>query len=223
MDNLKSTTHRRGFLGTVAAGAAAIGLSALASPLSLTAAMKNPPYRDDLSGFEGWLGKIKGNHKQLFDSPNPHGGLTLAWTRVFLMTNPPNDACAVLVLRHESIPLAFPDSIWAKYSFGEMFKVTDDATKAAAVRNPYFNAKPGELMLPDMGIDGLLKSGVLIGVCDMAITVYSGQAAKKMNLDPAVVKKEWEDAVLPGIQLVPSGVMAVNRVQEHGCSYCFAG
>jgi len=228
MNDLKGTTHRREFLGTVAAGAAAVGLSALASPLGLTAAMKNPPYRPDDNGFDAWLGKIKGSHKQVFDSPDCHGGLTLAWTRVFLMTNasvgvPEGDACAVLILRHDSIPLAFPDSLWAKYSFGKMFKITDAATKSLAVRNPYFNAKPGELMLPDMGVDGLLKSGALIGVCGMAIAVYSGMAAKEMNLDPEVVKKEWLDAVLPGIQVVPSGVLAINRAQEHGCSYCFAG
>jgi intracellular sulfur oxidation DsrE/DsrF family protein len=29
--------------------------------------------------------------------------------------------------------------------------------------------------------------------------------------------------LLPGIQIVPSGVWAVGRAQEHGCQYCFAG
>jgi len=29
--------------------------------------------------------------------------------------------------------------------------------------------------------------------------------------------------LFPGIQVVPSGVMAVGRAQEHGCTYCFAG
>ena len=43
------------------------------------------------------------------------------------------------------------------------------------------------------------------------------------NADPAAVKKEWVAGVLPGIQVVPSGVWAVGRAQEHGCAYCFAG
>jgi hypothetical protein len=37
------------------------------------------------------------------------------------------------------------------------------------------------------------------------------------------VKKDWISGILPGIQLVPSGVMAVNRTQEKGCTYCYAG
>lgn len=227
MAPIKSTTHRRGFLGSIAAGAAAIGISTLGGPLGLAGTIAGP-YRPDADGFEAWLGRIKGSHKQVFDSPDPHGGLPLAWTRVFLMTNgavgvPAGDACAVLILRHDSIPMAMPDNLWAKYSFGDMFKITDTATNSPAIRNPYYNPKPGELPLPDMSVEALLESGVLIGVCDMALTVYSGKASKKMNMDPAEVKKEWVASIFPGIQIVPSGVLAVNRAQEHGCSYCFAG
>ena len=67
------------------------------------------------------------------------------------------------------------------------------------------------------------KRGVLMGVCDMALTFYSMGVGKKMNVDPADVKKDWISGLLPGFQLVPSGVLAVNRAQEHGCTYCFAG
>jgi intracellular sulfur oxidation DsrE/DsrF family protein len=29
--------------------------------------------------------------------------------------------------------------------------------------------------------------------------------------------------LLPGVQVVPSGVWAVGRAQEKGCGYCYAG
>jgi len=29
--------------------------------------------------------------------------------------------------------------------------------------------------------------------------------------------------VLPGVQVVPSGVLAINGAQARGCTYCFAG
>jgi intracellular sulfur oxidation DsrE/DsrF family protein len=29
--------------------------------------------------------------------------------------------------------------------------------------------------------------------------------------------------LIPGVQVVPSGVLAVARSQEKGCAYCFAG
>jgi intracellular sulfur oxidation DsrE/DsrF family protein len=47
--------------------------------------------------------------------------------------------------------------------------------------------------------------------------------AQKMNMDKEVIKKEWMSGLLPDIQVVPSGVWAVGRAQEHGCAYCFAG
>jgi intracellular sulfur oxidation DsrE/DsrF family protein len=47
--------------------------------------------------------------------------------------------------------------------------------------------------------------------------------AKSKGLDAEEVKKEWIAGILPGIQVVPSGVWAVNRAQENGCSYCSAG
>jgi intracellular sulfur oxidation DsrE/DsrF family protein len=228
MSTLQGSTQRRKFLGTLASGAAAIGIAALSRPLGFAAGMKPPPGSSDLGTFESWLGQIKGAHKQVFDSPDPKGGIPLIWTRVFLMSNKAvgvadGDACGVLILRHSSIGLTMPDGMWEKYGFGELFKVDDPATKKPAVRNPYYNSKPGDLMLPDASIDELLKSGVLIGVCDMALTVYSGVVAKKMNMDAAEIKKEWVASIIPGIQVVPSGVLAVNRTQEHGCTYCFAG
>jgi intracellular sulfur oxidation DsrE/DsrF family protein len=45
----------------------------------------------------------------------------------------------------------------------------------------------------------------------------------KMGANAADVKKEWTDGLIPGIQLVPSGVWAVGRAQEHGCAYVFVG
>jgi intracellular sulfur oxidation DsrE/DsrF family protein len=55
------------------------------------------------------------------------------------------------------------------------------------------------------------------------MTVYSSGAATKMGMDPAAVKKEWIAGLLPGVMLVPSGVMAVARAQELGGRYIFAG
>jgi len=44
-----------------------------------------------------------------------------------------------------------------------------------------------------------------------------------IGLKAQEIKKEWMAGLLPNIQLMPSGVWAVGRAQEHGCSYCFAG
>jgi len=44
-----------------------------------------------------------------------------------------------------------------------------------------------------------------------------------MGMQAETIKKEWIANLLPGVTVVPSGVIAVNRTQEKGCAYCFAG
>jgi intracellular sulfur oxidation DsrE/DsrF family protein len=115
-----------------------------------------------------------------------------------------------------------------KYNLGEVFKVNDMATNASSVRNAFWQPKDGDFKLPGVGnvaigINQLQDSGVMFAVCNMALTVFSAAVAEKMNMDAKTVYNDWKAAVLPGIQVVPSGVWAVGRAQEHGCAYCFAG
>ena len=228
MFNMKQPTPRRGFLSGIAAGAAALSLSGLAAPLNGVLKAGSAPRPSPDGGFESWLGKIKGTHRQVFDAPGLNGGMPFAWSRVFLMTNKQtgvadDDMTAVVILRHDAIPLALGNPSWEEYKLGEFFHVEDAKTKAPAVRNPYYQPAAGELLLPDMSIDELTKSGVLFGACDMALTVYSKFKADAIGKDPEQVKADWVANLLPGMQVVPSGVLAVNRAQEHGCTYCFAG
>ena len=219
-DLIASTTARRGFLGSIAAAAAAVGLNS-ALPTRLTAETPHGDRSPDAT-LDAWFGRIKGKHKMIFDAPEPNSGMVAIWPRVYLNTmaaNYPGPTTAVVILRHGALPLALNDALWAKYSLGEMFDVKDG--DAPAKRNPY--ATITGLPIPGLGIAELLKSGVLVGACDVAMTIYSSGAAKKMGLDPAAVKAEWIAGVLPGVQVVPSGVLGVAHAQELGCAYCFAG
>jgi intracellular sulfur oxidation DsrE/DsrF family protein len=71
----------------------------------------------------------------------------------------------------------------------------------------------------NIGIDQLQKDGVMFAVCGMAIQVYSAVIAGIVKGDAAEIKKEWLANILPGVQVVPSGVWALGRAQEHGCGY----
>jgi intracellular sulfur oxidation DsrE/DsrF family protein len=227
--NHNQATGRRGFLGTIAAGAAAMGIASLASPLQAAAGVSAP--FGSAEDADAWFGRIKGKHRIIFDVTRPHEMMPFAWPKVFMLTNaatgtPEKDNTVVVVFRHDGIPYAFEDRIWAKYKFGEVFKADDPQTKAPSVRNPFWQPKPGDFKIPgigpvDIGINQLQDNGVMFCVCDVAMTVYS--AALAGSGDPAAVKKEWMSGLLPGIQVVPSGVWAVGRAQEHGCAYCFAG
>ncbi len=225
--NPNNTIHRRDFLGSLVVSTAAVGLASL-SPFRLDAAQEKSEPAADASQFEQWLGKIHGKHRQVFDSPAHVNGMPFIWTRVFYMTSKAvgadeNDVTGVIILRHNAIPFGMNNDVWKKYNFGQVFDVKDMAGKNRVNTNAFWQPKPGAFPLPGVGINELLASGAQIGLCDMAMTVFSSQVAAKLKKDPAEVKKDWVAGVLPGIQLVPSGVLAVNRAQEHGCSYCFAG
>lgn len=220
MDTFYSS--RRKFVGTLAAGASGL----MAVPNSGFAA--DATLRTDADA-DAWFKKIKGNHRIVYDASEPHNGFPMIWSWVFYKTNnetgsADSDVTAVVVLRHNAIPFAMEDRLWAKYGLGEFFKINDNHTNAPAVRNPYWT--PGEKDYPLPGIDGikrLQERGALFCVCNMAISVISGFAAKAMDLDHEEVRKDWLSGILPGIQVVPSGVWAISRAQKNGCGYCYAG
>ena len=114
--------------------------------------------------------------------------------------------------------------LWNKYGFGKMFKVDDPRIQAVAVSNPFQNPKTGDYKFPgvgnvEIGINELQASGVMFGVCNVALGVYSAVAAESMKMNAADIKKDWEANLLPGIKVLPSGVWAVGRAQEYGCAY----
>jgi hypothetical protein len=223
MLDLTHSTPRRGFLAKVAASAAAIGLGGHV-PRTLLSQPRAAPAAAD-PAYDAWLNRIAGQHKMVFDAPEPNDGMPVVWPRVWLDTTNAQygttDAQnkAIVILRHGSIGFALNDAMWAKYKLGATFSINDGA--AAATRNTWF--KPLPLPLPGTGIEALLAKGVLFGACNVAIAVYSGAVAQGMGLDPAAVRADWLANVLPGVQVVPSGVLAVNGAQEKGCSMCFAG
>lgn len=230
MENNYLHSSRRNFIGAMASGAAILGTTSIAAPLQAVAApLANKGNVDP----EEWFNRIKGKHRVVFDAPRPHEIFPFVWPRVFLLTNAgtgtqEKDCSVVVVLRHDAIPYAMQSELWEKYHFGEVFKADDPATKAAATKNPFWKPAAGAYKVPgfgevSIGINELQESGVMFCVCDAAMTVYSAAVADKMGLNAEEVKKEWTAGLLPGIQSVPSGVWALGRAQEHGCTYIFAG
>jgi intracellular sulfur oxidation DsrE/DsrF family protein len=223
---------RRNFLGALATGTVALSVTTIATPLAASAKTISENFDQKDDDPDKWFKQLKGKHKMVFDVTKPHGIFPFAWPRVFLMTNqvtgtPEKETNAVVVLRHDAIPYAMRDELWVKYKFGEQFQIEDAATKAPSVRNPFWQPKKGDYKVPgigevEIGINELQNSGVLFCVCNAALTVYSTVVAQSMNLKPEDVLSEWKAGLLPGIQIVPSGVWAVGRAQEHGCAYCFA-
>ena len=226
--NSSNLSSRRNFVGKLMATAGAAGL-AVPAMAGVGADTNFRSSAKSVNEAEAWFKNVKGKHRVVYDAPEPHAGFPFIWSWAFYLTNnqtgtADEDMTSMVVMRHNAIPFAMKDELWKKYKFGEMFKVTDNATQAPAARNLYYEPKEGDYPLP--GIDGIKaqqKRGAMYCVCELALTVYSGAAAQGMGLDAEEVKKEWIAGVLPGVQVVPSGVWALGRAQEKDCAYIYAG
>ena len=217
---------RRQFIGALALGATASTISVLANPVF---AKTNDFEIKTMNDAEEWFNNIKGSHRITYDGSTPHGGLPVVWTWAFYLTNngtgtADDDMTAVTVLRHTAIPYALEDRLWVKYKFGEFFKINDNAAGAPSLRNTVYEPIDGDFPLP--GIDGMKRMqerGAMFCVCNLALKVFSQFIAQGMSLDTNEVYEDFLSGVLPGVQIVPSGVWALGRAQENGCGYIFAG
>ncbi len=219
---------RRTFLGTLAAGAATL-VAGAAAPV---AAMAPDAGVLTLQQADAWLGKLHGQYRQFFDAVSFNDGFPLyfpfTWSQTMQATYKPSgaDLCPVIGLRHMGIGPAFNDAIWAKYKLGEFFKVNDPKTGKPATRNFMNSEAAGDVRFPGSSLGKQIAGGAVVTVCNVATTVLSGMAADaaglKMSADAAY--KEWVAGLIPGCNLVPSGVLAVHRAQKPGnCTYCYAG
>jgi intracellular sulfur oxidation DsrE/DsrF family protein len=222
MSDSSTATPRRSFIAAFAAAAAAVGLGKQAPAAAAAETGAG-------TSFQAWLDGIPGKYRQVYDAPSPNNGFALTWSHVYLLTGaegynvPESELGVVVVLRHSAIPIAMQDEVWAKYQLGEHSKINDPATKAPALRNPFAFIKPGDMPLPEAALEKLIGRGVRVAVCGTAIHFQSMRIAKAMGLPHETVKNDFLAAVIPGVQVVPSGVLAVNGAQTKGCTYCFAG
>jgi len=201
-------TARRGFLARLAAGSLAVAAGGYAKAFAEAPAQAPAGGEWDTS----WMAKIKGKHRQLFDGMTVNSGFGPVMARIWLMTSAAygakeNELSAVLVVRHEAICIAMNDSIWSKYKPAER--------NIFAMKDTYW-APP----FAAAAIDQLKASGVIMCACNMALMHYAEQTGGKVGIAKDAAIAEWKANLLPGMTLVPSGVLAVNRAQEHACTYC---
>lgn len=121
---------------------ATISTSSAAGPSDPALGTIGPPARHTIDDtfFPRREIHLRGKHKQFFDGMTINEGFALAFALDFLDAYnqaykiPDRELCAVVGLRHMAVPMAFTDSIWAKYKLGEFFKLLDPATKQPLTR-----------------------------------------------------------------------------------------
>ena len=228
--NDASLPERRKFLGKVAAGAVALGMSgsvtkAFGSDLRLSS---------DVQPSDKWLTALTGKHRQIFDMPNHENGWGLLHVRNYLNTlrdtyhvsHP--EVTAVATIYGMGTMLAFNDDMWKKYGLGNASKV-NDGSNAPATSNVFYKAPGGANSLSisgtpipvpaDASISELQQRGTVFILCNNAYTIWMGLLAGGDAAKAAELRKEFDANMLPGVYLVPAMVVAIDQAQKHGCSY----
>lgn len=223
-DSVPSLTPRRGFMKSVAAGAAAL----VAARWSIAHAGTLPSPAANLAAKDDWVSRIKGQYRQVFDAAEVNSGFGVVYALNFLESSkeahnlPDDEHTAVVSFRHFATPLALKDEIWEKYKIGAMpmINVMDPQTNAPATRNVFHN---NIMLYPGVTYQSLMETRpVIMTACSMALTVLSSIAAEGAGVSAEQAKADWFAGLIPGVVAVPSGVYAVNRAQQAGCTFCTA-
>lgn len=225
---LQSSMARRIFLARMGAGAGVVGATVLSSPAAEAQGALDTAWRPARHAQDEWYDKIPGIHRFLFDTSTAESmGWSLQFATNYFTANQDvyglkeSDLAVIIVARHKSTSFAFNDAIWAKYGkqLSEQAEFTDPKTKEAPKMNVYGPA--GETAQAGR-MDALIKKGVQFAVCSMSTRGLSGRIAKANGLETDSVFKEITANLIGNTHMVPAGVLAVNRAQEHGYSFIYA-
>jgi hypothetical protein len=174
---------------------------------------------------DNWLARMDGKHKQFFDAPAPAGGVPLVHIMNYYDTYnkaygvKDADIDAVLTFYGSTTFYGLNDAAWAKYRIGE-FLDARDAGGQFATANPW-RANPSimGMMLAPASIEALQKRGATMLLCNNALSILSGMLAQKRGLDAMMVYNDLKANMLPGVELIPGMVVAVEQAQKAGLSY----
>jgi hypothetical protein len=205
---------------------AAIGATGLALAASVAAvSAPTSPLEAHAAGYaNAWL-KSTAKHRQLFDTPTSGGGVPLVhmmnyyetWNKAYGV--PDKNVNAIGTFYGATTFFGVNDAMWAKYKIGE-FLGEKDAAGAPATKNPWLKAPfiLGMEIRP-ASIESLQKRGANFILCDNALTIFSGMLAKARGLDAETVYADLKASILPGVELIPGMVVAIEQAHAAGLSY----
>lgn len=203
-------------------GAASLALVASGAPLVTSSSRLAA---QSVAPADAWLKKATAKHRQLFDSPAAGGGVPLVhimnyydtWNKAYAV--PDKNINAVGTFYGATTFFGVNDAMWAKYRLGE-FLGEKDASGAPATRNPWREAPVILGMeLRQASIESLQKRGATFILCNNALGIFSGLLAKARGLDTDAVYNDLKANSLPGVELIPAMVVAIEQAHTAGLSY----
>jgi intracellular sulfur oxidation DsrE/DsrF family protein len=224
-----SAMARRWFLARMGVGAGALGAGMMGSATVEAQAVGESSWKPTRHAQDDWYDKIPGVHRYLIDSASADGfGWALWFAKNYYTANQDayglkdSDLAVIIVARHKSTSFGYNDAIWAKWGkqLSEQAEFVDPKTKEPPKVNFYGAAGDSGQLAGTM--DAVVKKGAQFGVCSMSTRGIAARIAKANGLETDAVVKEIVANLIPNARMVPAGVVAVNRAQEHGYSFVFA-
>lgn len=175
---------------------------------------------------DAWLDKASIKHRVVFDTTTMEGaGNAIAFAENYFRVNKTeyglenSELAVVIVLRHRSAPFGYNDAMWAKYgaTLAARSKVEDPKTGKAPTANLYNASGYADLLANrDITLESLAKIGAQFAVCALSTRAIAGMIARAVGSNADTVLTELTNNLVSNARLVPAGVVAVSRAQEHG-------
>ncbi|WP_037499309.1 hypothetical protein [Sphingomonas jaspsi] len=228
-------TDRRGLIGAGVLAAGAAGM--VGSPASAQASGGWQPTDEKL---DQWYEAQPGHrHRMVFDTVSvDQAQATLGYANnSYVATTKgyggkPQELGMIIIMRHASTPFAYNDAMWKKYGklFAKNLKLQGaDAIRATSM-NPWLARDPDDGPVPkgmedfaDPSIGALAAKGARFAVCGLATEGIAMQLAGATKGDAKAIEAELRANLVPGGNMVPAGIIAVNRAQEHGYTLAIVG
>jgi hypothetical protein len=169
--------------------------------------------------------KLTGTRKQVFDAPEIADGTVLHQARMFFVNyqemykTTDADLRAVLVIRHEAIPMVLNDAMWAKYPFigQKTTKLKDTQSGMWTKRNPLINLTKGDqfaLVWTDGGMDSLMPARSCSAIWRSTDLPHRGD-------DHQSTPMMWTEftRISSGCHARALRDLSVIRGEEGGCNY----
>ncbi|HSA57223.1 MAG TPA: hypothetical protein VLE53_16035 [Gemmatimonadaceae bacterium] len=213
----------RALLAPIVAGVLAVGTVALVAQAGPRAPETGSP---SAAPADAWLKGLTSKHRQLFDSPAPAGGIPLVhimnyydtWNKAYNVAD--KDIDAVGTFYGATTFYGLNDAAWAKYRLGEFLETNDPATGKPAAVNPWRTSPVIlGLSLPGASIESLQKRGATFILCNNALGIFSSLLAKARGLEADAVYADLKANILPGVELIPGMVVAIEQAHAAGVAY----
>jgi hypothetical protein len=233
MSGVNNWLARRSFLSRLGAGATAFGAALTASAAHAQSATAGTAehWQAARHAEDDWFDQTAAKHRFFLDTTTADAlGEALVFANNYFAANNSgyglgdSDLAVVICVRHHSTSFAFSDAMWAKYGapLAQRIGFSDPKTHEPPTLNVY--QAPGYgTTLHNRGVllDALLKRGVRLAVCQLSTRANAAAIAQHTGGKVDDIFKELTEHLVPNAHLVPAGIVAVNRAQEHGYSFAY--